>query len=291
MKNNKILVTGYNGLVGSNFIKTISKSDKNNYVLLGRKPIEGFDYIYSDLGKRIDFDKLPKNISTVIYIAQSNNYKDFNKSNDILNVNYNRVLDILKWGQVNSLKKIIYFSSGSVYKFTDDKCFEEDMLNTTSNNPYINSKIKAEEVLFKFSNIFKITIFRPFFIYGPNQKESMLISGVFKKFIDNKEIELKGHNQILFNPIFVDDVSKIIHKFIINDIEGTFNLCGNDILSINELVNNFEKIFKKKAKTKVIDLNEKTYMVGSNSKLNQYFNVNEMTNIYNGLLRTFGETK
>ena len=69
-----------------------------------------------DLNDDFDFKLLPDKLEAVIYLAQSENYRNFpEKALDIFEINTARLLKTLDYAREAGAKKFIYASSGGVY--------------------------------------------------------------------------------------------------------------------------------------------------------------------------------
>ena len=71
---------------------------------------------HADLNDDFDVKLLPSNIEAVIYLAQSEYYRDFpKKAVDIFEINTVKLLRMLDYAREVGAKKFIYASSGGVY--------------------------------------------------------------------------------------------------------------------------------------------------------------------------------
>lgn len=235
MAKKNILIIGGSSLLGKSFCKLFSSSYK--IITCGRNNIsEEINHIEMDLSQDIEKYKLPKNIDTVIYLAQSYNFRDFpNSSDDIFQINTVKVLDFLNYSKEIGVKQFIYASTGGVY--TQDKIhFENDFIDTTKlNGFYTTSKYSGEMLVNRYSDFFDIVILRPFFMFGEEQKSDMLIPRIISSVKYGKAIQLEGNNGIKINPIYVEDAAKIVGKIIVESKTGVYNVSGNRTLSLKEL--------------------------------------------------------
>ena len=221
-------------ILGKSFIKLYGND--YNITTSGRTGNLENKHIYMDLEREIDFDKFPKNIDTIIYLAQSYNFRDFpNSSNDIFTINTVRVLDFLNYSRNIGIKHFIYASTGGVY--TQDKINQEDdFIDTTKlNGFYATSKYCTELLVNSYKDFFDTVILRPFFMFGINQKKDMLIPRLVENIKTNKEIILQGEEGIYINPIYVNDAAKALNKIILNNLTGIYNLAGDETVSIRQL--------------------------------------------------------
>ena len=234
-----ILITGSSGLLGK---KVFEKLKYKKYSVFGisksKQKFKSKDLIYIDLNKDWSLRLLPKNIDTIIHLAQSNNYKNFPiKSADIFNVNVVSTAKLLDFAYKNKVKKFIYASSGGVY-VNHKRLFNENdpILISKKLNYYLGSKLSGEMLCQHYESFFQTIIIRPFFIYGSGQKRSMLLPKLFDMVKKGMPITLQGKSGIKINPIHVDDASdSILACLKLNNGNQTFNIAGPEILSIKAI--------------------------------------------------------
>src|SRR5690606_303155 len=145
-------------------------------------------------------------------LAQSGDYKSKQFTPDLVGVNINLLFQTLN-AVAGQTTQFIYFSTGSVYADTGTGTYtEESAIDVSSESPYIASKIAGELILKTYQPaIHGICILRPFYIYGKGQKETMLFKTLLNKVVNGKEIEFKGANGMMFNPVYVSDVADLLH--------------------------------------------------------------------------------
>ena len=110
----------------------------------------------------------------------------------------------------------------------------------------MGSKASAEILVQSYSEIFQVTIIRPFFVYGTGQKRSMLIPRILDNIENRKSIFIQGKDSISINPIHVEDASSAIIKSIFIDKNSIYNIGGPEILTIREIAEIFAKYLRKK---------------------------------------------
>ncbi|MAI88812.1 MAG: hypothetical protein CMF98_07205 [Candidatus Marinimicrobia bacterium] len=272
-----ILITGESGFIGR-YLSDSYKNQKNiNLIKVTRE--NGFD-LNSDTWVK----KLPNiKIDTVIHLAQSNYYNEIpKKAKNLINININSTIDLLEWSKNNSVKKFIYASSGNVYSQSRKKLIENSLLGPSS--LYGISKLAGEEIVKKYNNSFDTLIMRIFGVYGPGQKK-MLIPEIIKKIKLKNEIFLAQSKGLYFTPIYIDDLINIIRELInrnFNQKNLVVNICGSEVVSLNDLVKKLEKLINKKAKIKITN-DEIKYFIGSNELLLKLLNIKDLISLDKGL--------
>tara|TARA_B100001971_G_scaffold129103_1_gene119074 strand:+ start:126227 stop:127093 length:867 start_codon:yes stop_codon:yes gene_type:complete len=271
----KILIIGATGCLGPHIVDEIVKNEFTP-ILLGRElnKIESFkrhQQIEVDLLK-LKVENLPTDIDSIIYLAQSRNFRNFPEmSDDIFTINTLLPYQIAKWVQKNNIKNFTYFSTGAVYKNTDGLPKKEDSeLSLFSNNFYANSKLSAEQLISSFKNSIKsLKIIRPFFIFGPYQSEDMLIPRLFLNVQNGKDIMIDTNGGVKINPIFAPDAAKIIIPQIFNDGFEVLNLAGKEEINIKDIATYFSSILKQSPVFKLNDANALP-LIGDIAKTKNY---------------------
>jgi UDP-glucose 4-epimerase len=242
----RILITGANGLLASRLIEELS--DRYDVTaLVYREPafkIPEVRYSTINLSTEWTIDSLPPNMYAILHLAQSSRYKEFpDQAIDIFKVNTESTAKLLDYAVKTGVEKFIYFSTGGIYvpgplNVTEtSQLWEHDHLNY-----HFASKFCSEILTHTYSSKFKITIFRPFFIYGSGQRDSMLIPRLIDQIKRRSPILLDGNDGLRINPIHVNDACNVVSSSLEKDCEGVFNLAGPEILTLRQIC---EKIGEK----------------------------------------------
>ena len=207
-----ILITGYNGFIGKNFIQSLENKKKNNIFKFGKE---------NNIG---DLEKFIFKCDIIFHLAGENRNK--NKEKFISN-NINLTSEI-----VNIIKKkkkktyLIFSSTNQVGK---------------KNNIYSKTKLSAEKILKKnSSSLFHVKIYRLSNIFGkwskPNYNSA--VATFCHNISRNKKIRLSKFNEYL-ELLYIDDVInlflldlkvKIKKKFeIINKYNNIYNISLYDL--------------------------------------------------------------
>lgn len=224
----KILITGATGLLGKHIIRKLKKQFYI-YAISREKKIDEQDlkWIKLDFSKNWNISSLPSRIDIIIHAVQSEKFRDFPESSvEIFNINTFSTLRLLEYGRIVKAKKFIYISSGGVgdlYKNISDISF------------YLTSKLSSELLVKNYQSFFDTVIIRPFFIYGPGSKKTLLIPRLIDLIQNNKPVLLHGKEGIRINPIYIKDAVEAIVKSINLKGNHTVDLAGNEILSIKEI--------------------------------------------------------
>jgi nucleoside-diphosphate-sugar epimerase len=245
----KILVTGAGGFVGRRLVALLAKDSHVVYAMVRRDldsdqkeycNYKNIHVLKQDLSILITPD-LPEDIDVLITLAQSSHFRDFpNRAEEVFEVNVTANLKLLQWAKDTGVKRVVHASSGGIYggklggQFT-----ETDLLAVDSPlGFYLGSKLCSELVFQNFQEFFEsMVILRPFFIYGPNQREDMFIARLIESVRNEQAISLQGRNGLRVNPIYVDDAAALFRAAL--QLSGThvINVAGPDILTLREIGN------------------------------------------------------
>jgi nucleoside-diphosphate-sugar epimerase len=234
MKN--ILITGASGLIGYEVIKQIDRGaqiyavSRNAPESVNRNP----KVIIRDLASSYDISGFPREIDSVIHLAQSEHFREFpDRAEHVFGVNTLSTLRLLDYARHAGAKSFIYASSGGVYGYGDTGFHEEQPIVWKKDlGFYIATKLCSEIIAENYSPYMNIIILRFFFVYGPRQKNTMLIPRLINSVREKKPITLQGKEGIQINPTFVGDAAGAVVKAIGLDHSYSINVGGPDVLTL-----------------------------------------------------------
>ena len=230
----RVAVTGANGFVGKNVRKFLYKN-KVNVLGISRKnfikystetKIQSENLLEQRLQKKLkNYDALVHLIGIGIESSRST----------FEQINVNLTKNTIKLCKKSGIKKIIYISGLGVSK------------NSTSS--YFASKYKAEREI--INSGLDYTIFRASYIIGKTDHLTKSLSKQMKK----GTIVVPGSGKYRLQPIFVEDVAKIILESILKKkfSNKILDLVGPKKISFED----FEKLFSKNTKVKFKKINLK----------------------------------
>jgi UDP-glucose 4-epimerase len=240
MSKKRIVITGAAGLVGSHFVDLMHK-EHDLYALIRRKPehsLEQVTYLECDLTQGCLPDTLPKKIDAVIHLAQSNKIRDFPvHAVDVFQVNVHTTALLLEYAQRSGASHFVFTSTGGIYGSSTDPFKEEGPIQIDQGPLayYFRTKYASEQLIKAYESLMSVHILRPFFIYGNNQKNEMLIPRLIHNVREGNPISLQGENGIVINPVYVNDVVCFIAAILSINPGTTVNMAGPDPLSIREI--------------------------------------------------------
>ena len=244
----KILVMGGNQFVGKEVAKKLLEKNYKVYVLNRgiRKNLDNAIFLKADRKNISEMKNILKNIEIDVIIDISAYTED--------------QVEILQRVMKDKFKQYILISSASIYTdITESPAKEED---PTGENPawgdYAKNKYLAEIRTIENSRLynFKYTIFRPFYIYGIGNnldRENYFFSRI--KY--NLPIYIPSKNNIIqFG--YVEDLALAIESSIGNSdfYNQTFNISGDEYVTMSEFSEICGKVMNKKAIIKYINTEE-----------------------------------
>ena len=257
----RILVTGGNGFIGSNFILFLQKNYPKYEIvnldgefygshLLNLEKIKKRNYIYykANINDKKLIKKLVSKCDVVVNFAAESfvdrsiaNAEPFIKSN-ILGV-YN-LLESVK----ESRKKMIQISTDEVFgSLKNTSATEKSIYNPSS--PYAASKASAEMLVNSYHLTYNsdLIITRCTNNYGPRQFPEKLIPKVILLAEKNKPIPVYGTGKNIRDWLFVDDHCEAINQILNNGKSGeSYNISGNNEIDNLKII---KKILKKMNKS------------------------------------------
>ena len=158
---------------------------------------------------------------------------------------------------------MIYASSSSVYGNCEKFPFKED-LQLEPLNFYGQTKLMNEKIASIFQKNFNLKAvgLRFFTVYGPLGRPDMFIPKIIKSIKNNSYINLYNRGNHIRDFTYVEDVSNIVFKVYqeilknkkINEI---YNVCGGSKISLKDLINLIQKVYRKKSKDKTQTISER----------------------------------
>lgn len=230
----KVLIIGASGKLGSQLMKDFSK----DYDVAGTyyKNRKRGDLIYLDITNSENVKKVfeQENPDIVIITAAKT---DVEKSESNLEDTFKTNIQGLK--NITNLcqdKKVIFYSTDSVFDGTKKEYSEEDTPNPVNN--YSISKLEGENLIKKIPYHL---ICRTARLYGTERDSPKFINFVARTLRERKEI--KAPVDTLGNPSFIPDVSKATLKLVNKNKHGIYHVVGSDPHSLYEMALKVAQVF------------------------------------------------
>jgi len=229
-----VAVTGANGFVGKNVRKFLYKN-KVRVLGISRKNFGKYSTETKAQSKNLLEQRLQKKLKNYDVLVHLIGIGVESSGSTFEEINVNLTKNTIKLCKKSGIKKIIYISGLGVSK------------NNTSN--YFTSKYKAEQEI--INSGLDYTIFRASYIIGKTDHLTKSLSKQMKKGV----IIIPGSGKYQLQPIFVEDVAKIILKSI---LEKKFSKKILDLVGPRKIsFEDFVKLFSKNTKVKFKKINLK----------------------------------
>ena len=281
MKGKRILITGGAGFIGLHLAKYLKKN--NDVIILDKVKCQFSGSIKCDVRDNGWFKKVGRvdyifHLAAIVGVDYVASHPEETRSTEILGMR--NVIDFAKKYKV---KKIIYSSTSSVY----------DVL--THPTSYNTSKLLAEQILRDSS--LNYTILRYFNVYGPNQKEKMVVSKFISLASQDKPLIVYMDGNQTRDFTFIEDVVKatVIVSSSNKTNSETFDVCTG----VETRISNLAKIIKKglNSQSKIVYKEfpmgrvnfEVTHRVGCVDKLTQLTRFVPLFDLNKGIRKTIGE--
>jgi len=247
IKSHQIVITGASGFVARNLRKYLS--EKNiKLISISRNNFKQFKNELKIVSKNYDEKSLlPKiqNSDAIVHLVGIGK-QSIKTDYDVVNVEFTKhIVNLSKKAKIN---KFIFLSGLGV--------------SPNTSLGYFISKYKAERLI--VNSGLNYTIFRPSYIVGKND----LFTKFLKKQIKKGKIEIPGSGTYSIQPIYINDVMKIIFQSVLQTKfrNKIIDLVGPDYITFEQYV----KLFSKGTKTSIkkINLEDVYHTAITNSKSN-----------------------
>jgi len=230
----RVAVTGASGFVGKSVRKFLYKN-KVRVLGISRKNFVKYSTETKAQSKNLLEQRLQKKLKNYDALVHLIGIGVESSGSTFEEINVNLTKNAIKLCKKSDIKKIIYISGLGVSK------------NNTSN--YFTSKYKAEQEI--INSGLDYTIFRASYIIGKTDHLTKSLSKQMKKGV----IIIPGSGKYQLQPIFVEDVAKIILKSI---LEKKFSKKILDLVGPRKIsFEDFVKLFSKNTKVKFKKINLK----------------------------------
>ena len=229
-----VAVTGANGFVGKNVRKFLYKN-KVRVLGISRKNFAKYSTEIKAQSKNLLEQQLQKKLKNYDALVHLIGIGVESSGSTFEEINVNLTKNTIKLCKKSGIKKIIYISGLGVSKS-----------NTSS---YFASKYKAEQEI--INSGLDYTIFRASYIIGKTDHLTKSLSKQMKKGV----IIIPGSGKYQLQPIFVEDVARVILKSI---LEKKFSKKILDLVGPRKIsFEDFVKLFSKNTKVKFKKINLK----------------------------------
>ena len=232
-----VVITGATGLIGRGLVASMATANEVHCIV--RQPQKEKEIVWHahDLAQPGELKGLPVRADAVVYLAQSEFFRDFpEKSGEIFQVNTASLLKLLDYARRAGCRKFVYASSGGVYGMSEPPMTETTPVAADGTlGFYLVSKVCSEMLVQTYSHLFETVILRYFFVYGAGQRRSMLVPRLVDRVRSGEPIALQGADGIRINPTYVADAVIATARAV--EIAGshTINVAGPETLTMREV--------------------------------------------------------
>lgn len=279
----KILVTGATGFVASHLIPALA-FDSHDVVALGhdaaRIPTgDRIEPLVVDL-RDLTAATLPA-VDAVVHLAQAN--APFPEAAlDLHAVNTQATVALLDHARRCSAQRFVLTSSASVYGFGERRWSETDQ--PTAADFYSMTKLAAEGFVGAYKPFLGTTILRLVAPYGPGQQNRM-IPRLIDSVREGRTITLNVGNNPRMNPIYIDDVVRVIVRALQGEGHQLVNTAGDDPATIREIAEMVGTALGLEPQF-VQGEGSAGELVCDNSRMREAFDLEGLVHLHDGLART-----
>lgn len=230
-----IILTGSSGFIGGHLLKTLSVN--NNVYCIPSNYINSNNLeILKEKNKYTNWDVFIK--CGWLGASDKNNINEPYQLNNI-----NHSINLFNFVRELGVNHIIGIGSSWEYgKY--DKIITEDQIETPT-NLYGLSKLTVKNLYSALCNYYNIDFAwaRPFWVFGPNDKDNRLIPSIIKKCKNNENIELHPCENII-NYLYIDDFCSGINTLLDNKVTGIYNICNDHSIKTKRIIETIKLLLK-----------------------------------------------
>ena len=190
IKNKKILITGICGFLGKHL--AIKLHDNNEIIGINlpnksknlQKELDNITIIEGDVSENNTLEKINSDIDLILHFGSPTSVILFKQDpTRHFNNTVNGMKNILEFAKKNSIKKLIYPSSASVYA-KNSPPHTENIIPKPS-NPYGSAKVECENLAHSYNDTVNSIGLRIFAAYGPGEEAKQNLSSVINLFLED----------------------------------------------------------------------------------------------------------
>lgn len=156
---------------------------------------------------------------SLIHFGWGNSFDRHNMSKQLNHIDYSR--KVYEFAKLMGVSRFIFAGSQAEYSDSPYGICKKEFAN------YIEKDKSIDKPKFIHLRIFSV--------YGPNDKETTLISSLIKLIRNNKDVSLSSCSY-LWNYLFIDDFTEIINRLILCNVNGVFDIASNDTRILKEYI-------------------------------------------------------
>lgn len=271
----RLLVTGGAGFIGSNFVKTILREDKETWVIVldaltycgnlknfTQEEWENPRFLFwkGDIRDREVVLNLIRNVDQVVHFAAETHIdRSIENSDPFVSTDVMGTQVLLEAIRKYRVERFVHISTSEVYGTAQTLPMSEGH-PLDPNSPYAATKAGGDRLAYSFYYTYQlpIIILRPFNNYGPNQYPEKLIPLFITNAIEEKPLPIYGDGKNTRDWIHVFDCCEAIRKTLeveLDKIRGqTINIGTGKEVNVLTIANRIiEKLDKPKKLIRFIE--------------------------------------
>ncbi|WP_109259398.1 NAD-dependent epimerase/dehydratase family protein [Hyphobacterium indicum] len=278
----RILLTGATGYLGGWMLRELSRShDVVCAVRPGSRLQQPAQTVEWDLATDLP-GTFPK-VDAIVHAAQSRHYTAFPEgAADAFAINCASTARLLDWSVQIGVERFCLISSGSVYEPYDGVLEETAALAPTSLNG--TTKLAAEILTRAYDSEMAVSRLRLFFPYGPGQTQRM-VPNIIDRIRKGDSVTLAGQNGLVFSPLFVEDIARIVNAAVNDGWQGSYNIAGPESITLRAFSEIIAEIAGQPAKFELKGADSPD-LVASVERLKSRYPMHSMVPVRTGLERT-----
>jgi nucleoside-diphosphate-sugar epimerase len=249
--NNKLLIIGGSGFIGSHIAKSALKKGLHVTILsknskIGLNFINGVEYLFADVSSKRELNSQLQGKS-FNYIVNSCGYIDHSNydsgGNKVFEVHFEGTKNIIDCIDKKLLKSFIQIGSSDEYG--NNPAPQNELQRESPISPYSCAKVASThflQTLYRTEN-FPVIILRPFLVYGPGQSVDRFIPQIVRGCINNETFPVSKGEQ-LRDFCFIDDFVRAVFAAFDNDeaYGEVINVSSGKPVSIKHVINTIVNI-------------------------------------------------
>ncbi|HIF02937.1 MAG TPA: SDR family oxidoreductase [Nitrospinaceae bacterium] len=260
----KILITGGLGYIGGRIADFLQRKHPELTIILGtsRKISEiplwakPFQIVRLNVCDKTTIDKaISSNLYAIIHLASLNEHESFSNIQFAWEVNALGTQSLLSIAKQKQVQKFIYFSTFHVYEDCQKMITEKSP--TKAHHPYATTHRAAEDMVrfYHHSQDFDTLTLRLSNGFGYPMdlgvsRWTLAFNDLCRQAVTSGKMILKSSGKQHRDFICLHDIASAVDHFLYKNVknwgDGLFNLGGDCSLSIVEVANKVDSIFKKK---------------------------------------------
>ena len=290
----KILISGANGVVGSDLVKFFSK--KNKVYALFRTPNsinkdlnnKNIIWIKHDLKKKI---KKNFEVQMIIHCAVTHSLSKNKNLKDLINSNILGFLNVIEFAKRNKIQKLFHLSSVNVYGDIKSKVLNEE---TSFKFPDLLgcSKILMEKML-ENEKIQFLNIRLPGVVgYQINDKRRPWLCKIINQFKENKNVTIFNSSKLFNNIVDSYEIYRFINflknKKLKND---TLNFSASKPIVLRKIISKIQLTLSSNSKIRYSKKKTKHFIISTSKVYRNYkFKISSTNNILDRYLKDFSNS-